>query len=138
MDAQSAVALRGLADSYAFACDRRDGDRLAALFAPDALLVVHWPGRTAREYRAPDEVREIPTGLTRYDRTFHFVGNHLVSELSGDTARGDTYCEAHHVTGGSDHVLAIHYEDRYVRSGESWRFGRRDVRIQWSSTAEVR
>ncbi|MFI5956344.1 nuclear transport factor 2 family protein [Cryptosporangium sp. NPDC051539] len=134
MDLAARVSLRGLVDLYAFACDRRDGDGFAALFAPDASLVVHWPGRTPSVIT---ELAQVPVRLGRYDRTFHFVGNHLVSVLRGDDAAGDAYCLAHHVTGADDKVIAIHYEDRYRRVGDDWRFARRDVRVQWIDDRKI-
>src|SRR3989337_4740 len=91
------VALRHLVDSYAAGCDRRDIDILRSCFAEGAVLTVHRPDGPS-SMTAPDDLERIPTGLGRYDQTFHFVGNHRV-ELDGDEATGDVYCIAHHLTG---------------------------------------
>jgi hypothetical protein len=129
--ATAGVALRGLVDAYALACDQRDGTYLTSLFTQDASLTVHWPGRPPSTLHAPDGVGGIPERLARYDQTFHFVGNHLVRGLDGESAKGDAYCMAHHIIGAVDTVMAIHYEDRYAFGRGVWRFARRDVRIRW-------
>ena len=130
------VALRHLVDSYAVGCDRRDIDILQGCFVEGATNTVHWLDRDATTMTAPHDLERIPTGLSRYDRTFHFVGNHRV-EIDGDSATGDAYCFAHHITGTKDFVMAIRYEDRYVRTPDGWRIATRDLRLLWTADETV-
>jgi hypothetical protein len=130
------IALRNLVDSYAVGCDRRDIDLLQACFAPGATNTVHWLDRAATTMTAPHDLERIPKGLARYDRTFHFVGNHVVT-LDGDRASGDAYCFAHHITGTNDFIMAIRYEDVYARTAAGWRIATRDLRLLWTADQPV-
>jgi hypothetical protein len=129
-------AIRQLVMSYARACDLRDGPWLASLFAPGAELVVHTPGHEPSLRTAPDGIHAIPDRLSQYDRTFHFVGTHRLT-LTDAEATGDAYCFAHHLTGQRDLVMAIHYADRYCRTGSAWQFLRRDVHVLWTDQREL-
>jgi hypothetical protein len=128
--------IRDLAAAYALACDLRDAARLTALFDSGAQLMVHMPGAEARVRQAPDGISSIPALLARYGQTFHFTGLHRIV-VDGDAATGDVYCDAHHRTGRQDLVMHIHYEDRYRRGADGWRFARRDVRVLWTDTREI-
>jgi hypothetical protein len=70
----------------------------------------------------------------RYEKTMHFVGNHLV-HFHGDRVTGLTYCLAHHlyVADGvqRDTVMLIRYSDVYERSADSWQFTSRTLDIDW-------
>jgi hypothetical protein len=129
--------LRDLVEGYAMTADRRDTPGFAALFTPDAILVIHGAhGGEQGRYVGRDEIAGIPERLARYDATMHHVTNHRVqleADSGGDRATGESYCIAHHLQDDSavDHVLHIRYEDRYLRSDEGWRFVHRDVRVQW-------
>ncbi|MCU1377798.1 MAG: nuclear transport factor 2 family protein [Acidimicrobiales bacterium] len=135
-DADDRLALRHLVDSYAAGCDRKDVDILRSCFVDGATNTVHWLDRDATTMTAPDDLERIPTGLARYDQTFHFVGNHRV-ELAGDEATGDVYCFAHHLTGKNDFVMAIRYEDHYVRTSDGWRIATRDLHLLWTANETV-
>jgi ketosteroid isomerase-like protein len=135
-----AIALRRLVDGYARAVDRGDADGFRELFEPDAILQVFYGGEAdgpTSESRGHARLGEIPTRVqTRYDRTFHFVGNHLCN-VEGDAATGEAYCLAHHLTrspqGGTDYVMHIRYQDTYRRRpGQSWRIVHRKVLVDWT------
>ena len=129
-----AFALRQLVERYAFGCDHRDEALLRTVFVDGAVLNVHRPEGTSTMLM-PDDIGRIPTGLARYDKTFHFVGNHRC-DLDGDAATGETYCLAHHLRktddGEEDELMVIKYGDRYARTENGWRFERRDVLRQWT------
>ena len=135
-DADDRLALRNLVDSYAIGCDKRDIDILRSVFVDGGTNTVHWLDRDPTSMTAPDDLERIPTGLARYDQTFHFVGNHRV-QVDGDSASGDTYCIAHHITGKDDYVMHIRYEDTYVRTADGWRIGTRDLRLLWTANLPV-
>jgi ketosteroid isomerase-like protein len=135
-----AIALRRLVDGYARAVDRGDSEAFVDLFEPDALLQVFYGPESegpTTESRGHPALGEIPKRLRgRYNRTFHFVGNHLC-DVRGDEASGEAYCLAHHLTesahGGTDYVMLIRYQDLYRRRpGESWKIAHRKVLVDWT------
>lgn len=137
-----AVALRRLVDRYGTAVDSRDPEGFAELFEADAVLQVYYGPESAgppAETRGRDRLAAIPTRLAgRFERTFHFVGNHVCT-VEGDRATGETYCLAHHFNdgpmGGTDYVMVIRYEDTYRRAEDGlWRFSLRRVLTQWTET----
>jgi hypothetical protein len=131
------AGLRALVEDYAHACDTRDVDLLVSLFAAGATMSVRMPGQDATPRVVPDDVRVIPSTLSRFERTFHFVGNHRTVTGGNGAASGDTYCFAHHLTSGTDLVMAVHYHDKYVRQDGRWRFATRDVEVLWTETRAV-
>src|SRR5665213_1283168 len=99
LSAADVVELRALADTYAHGVDRNDRATFLSAFHPDARLTVFMNTDDAepRSLRQGHEsLGGIPELLTRYDKTFHFVGNHRYV-LNGDTASGEVYCLAHHL-----------------------------------------
>jgi ketosteroid isomerase-like protein len=135
-----AIALRRLVDGYARAVDRGDVDGFVDLFEPDAVLQVFYGAESdgpTSESRGHTRLAQIPTRVqTRYDRTFHFVGNHLC-DVEGDGATGEAYCLAHHLNrgpqGGTDFVMHIRYQDTYRRRpGLEWRIVHRKVLVDWT------
>jgi uncharacterized protein (TIGR02246 family) len=136
-EADERLALRALVDSYAQAVDGRDADRFAGLFAADGELVVFEPeeDEPSISWRGPDELREVMKLLSSYSTTFHLMANHTC-ELDGDSASGEVYCLAHHLTeegaDGDNTLMVIRYRDRYTKVDRAWRFARRDVLRQWT------
>ena len=130
------LALRDLVEAYARAADTRDADLVRDCFVAGGTLTVHWLGRDPSTMVMPDDAERIPQGLARYDRTLHFVGNHH-AVVDGDSATGEAYCFAHHVTGTDDHVMAIRYEDTYRRDAGTWRFATRHLRLEWTQDTTV-
>ena len=130
------LALRYLAESYAAGCDTRDLSRLLPVFVDGGTITVHWHDREPGLMRAPDDLERIPKGLSRYDRTVHFIGNHL-ADIRGDEASCRTYCFAHHITGTDDYVMSIIYEDECRRVDGAWKIVTRDLRLQWTADRSV-
>jgi hypothetical protein len=132
----SAVAgLRELIDAYAVAVDNRDVALCVSLWAEGAILVTHGanaPGSRA-ELEMPAETEQLMNRLRRWDRTLHYVSTHHVLTESSEAAVGKAYCEAHHILGDSDLVMAVQYDDAYSNSDGGWRFARRDVTVLWTS-----
>jgi hypothetical protein len=130
-----ALALRELVERYAFGCDHRDEALLRTVFADGSVMYIHRPEGIST-MQMLDDIARIPTGLARYDKTFHLIGNHRVN-VDGDTATGETYCIAHHVKGTDDYVMTIRYEDQYLRTADGWRVQQRDLRLLWTSNETV-
>ena len=139
--AEDVAELRALAENYAHGADRRDREAFLSAFHPDARLLVF----TNSDDAEPRGVRQghealgaIPDMLSRYDKTFHFLGNHRYS-VEGDTASGEVYCMAHHLTndvhGATDFIMLIRYLDSYRREpGGAWRIAERQVRPDWTES----
>jgi hypothetical protein len=146
--------LRSLSTAYATAVDERDGERLSGLFVADGALVVpRYPDdlRPVITRSGSDQLRRVPDGLTRYQRTFHHLTNHRY-QVAGDLATGEVLCVAHHLSAesagpaasvgtrddrrgaggpGTDMVWFIRYRDEYRRTDGGWRFVRRELHLQW-------
>ena len=127
--------LRALSVAYAESVDARDGDRFAALFAPDGELVVpDRPGGTGAPMvrRGPEQLRRVPGALRRYVRTLHEVGASSYV-VDGARASGTVAGGAHHVArsdrGLIDTVWTIGYRDDYRQVGGTWCIGRRVLHV---------
>jgi hypothetical protein len=142
------VALRELVDAYAMSVDALDVEWFGSLWTPDAVLAVHDATGETRRWQG-DEIAGLVAGVSRYLRTFHFVGNHR-TRVEGTVVSGRTYCFAHHLQEGTDEsggrardrVIAIRYDDRYEHRERDeddgcWRFARRDVRMLWRTSHDV-
>jgi ketosteroid isomerase-like protein len=132
------MALRSLADQYAWAVDRRDRDGFLEVFHPDGVLVLldHADPTVVTATRAGHaELAAVTELIARYERTFHFVGNARY-EIDGDRATGEVYCLAHHLTpnrhGGTDYVMLIRYLDAYSRRDGVWRIDERRLVTDWT------
>ncbi len=137
---ETRLALRHLVDSYAYHVDRADTDTVAGLFSAQGRFVVHFrPGRdgspTVRTGRA-EITAALVAGLAPYLATTHVVGGQVLDmDADGDHARGETVCLAHHVyqrdEGRRLLVMAVRYQDDYVRESGVWRFAERQLRLDW-------
>jgi ketosteroid isomerase-like protein len=149
-----ALALRGLVDRYALAVDRRDPVALVDLFADDAEIIVPPPlagSLPSSRLRGHDEIAGIIAGVSSFRRTRHVVSQQVL-DIAGETATGETYCEAHHVAARRpdvlhsdsepervrDLVLALRYADGFARVGGRWLFTRRELHLDWTAHNDVR
>ncbi|MBM3672010.1 MAG: nuclear transport factor 2 family protein [Actinobacteria bacterium] len=144
MEVGDRLALGRLVKEYAHHVDRREPEAVAALFCEDGVLAIY---EGDPEVVAPDRVRtgrrEIAAtmaGLTKYEVTTHFLGQQMV-DVEGDTATGETYCMAHHISEANgarrDKVMAIRYLDRYRRVGSEWKIEERRLAIDWTDDREL-
>ncbi len=119
-DLLDALATRRLAERYAVAVDRGDGDLFAAQFTEDGVLEAprgRFEGRAALA-----GVPAMMRGL--YRRTWHGVLGQAV-DFGGDAGEGETYCVARHFYDDRDgrpfcFEMTIRYADRFVRRGGAW------------------
>jgi hypothetical protein len=144
-DPADRLALRDLVESYAAAADARDEELFVSLWIEDAVLQVHYAHeqQPATTVVGRDRMAGVPKTLrTRFPETFHYVGNHRC-QVDGDSAVGETYCEAHHLHTGDDGRpadlrMVIRYADEYTRCADGvWRFARRTVNVLWQHTGPV-
>jgi ketosteroid isomerase-like protein len=133
------VALRELVEAYAHNVDRLDPEAVAALFSDDGVLKIYEGDpeqvEPARVRTGPREIATALAGLSRYEVTTHFLGQQSV-QIDGDTATGETYCMAHHITHAygerRDKVLSIRYLDRFRRIDARWCIEERVLVVDWS------
>ncbi|MDH6676952.1 ketosteroid isomerase-like protein [Rhodococcus sp. LBL1] len=138
------LALSDLVAQYAIAVDRRDELALAALFTDDARVVQ--PAGLVRRGKepvldgAPSIVAGVLGAVAHLHSTRHVVSQQI-ADPAGDTARGEVYCEAHHVyaveDGHRDYVVAIRYEDEYRRDAGAWRIARRELFVDFTHDRPV-
>lgn len=123
------LSIRDLANRYARMVDRRDWSEIPRVFTPDCEL-------SGQGYRMRGHA-ELDAGLRKIDMfsaTLHCVLNQ-VTRLDGELGTGEFYCIANHIheRDGVAYKLdmGIRYEDRYVRTADGWRLGKRVLNLIW-------
>jgi len=124
--------------SLARGTDRLDRELMASCYHPDGTddhNVFRGTGTAFAQW--------VVDTLPHFEATMHFIGSPLVRR-SGETAKVDTYCVAHHVSRPdadgqqTDMVLGLRYVDRFERRGEGrvgeWRIAARVCAFDWTVT----
>ena len=131
--------LRELALRYARACDTHDAAEFAAIFTEDGEIVS--PGHTMT---GRDQIVAVVPGALKsmYLRTMHMVHNNMVWIDGDNTARGETYCVAHHLTKqtdteASDYIMYIIYDNTFRKENGRWYFSHRKLNLRWSGADTV-
>jgi hypothetical protein len=133
-------ALRDLVDAYARHADRRDAQRQAEVFTPDARVTLFDGDPAARpplqRVQGRAALVEAFQGLmAQYPLTTYLNGQSTVT-LAGDSATGETYCLAHHLFERDGVrtllVMSIRYLDTFVRDGGGWLIADRNLIIDWT------
>ena len=142
-EAADRLAIRELFDAYAHCADRRDAKGQMALFTEDTHFLVYMDAKDpepTQELHGRDSLAPAFDALNVYSATMHFNGQSTVS-LNGDTATGESYCIAHHLTVGDDGsrslMLAhIRYLDQFVKQEQDgeWLFAERRLMVDWTET----
>ena len=134
------IAIRNLVDAYAHCADRRDAAGQMALFTADTVFEVFMDSKLAEPtfvIHGRDGLAPVFADLNQYHATTHFNGQSTV-QLAGDSATGETYCIAHHLTvkdgQRSFMVASLRYLDKFVRQDGSWRFAARRLLVDWTDT----
>jgi uncharacterized protein (TIGR02246 family) len=129
--------IRQLALAYAQAMDRNRPEAMPDLFTSDATLA--GPGF---EMNGLAQIRQVPAMLAQtYLLTRHLVHNQTL-DVDGDTAKGETYCVAHHLANSavgevSSLIWHLRYDDEYRRTASGWRFSRRRLVLDFTETRLV-
>ena len=136
VETKTEAELRQLSVRYAAAVDSGDCDEFAELFAEDGSLTVH-RADDGHTLEGRDELRRIPALLARYERTFHFLGQHRYWEGCDGRVHGEVLCTANHLSGGINTVMYIRYLDDYDEAVDGrWRISSRGVQVQWTKSTE--
>ena len=135
MDLETLIAKQEITDvvyRYARGIDRLDFELVKSCYHPDA-----YDDHGAFK-GSVDEFIEMCEGfLPRWTATMHFMGNVLVDEIDGDSARAETYAVAYHRreatldTEGKDDVFGIRYVDRFEKRDDRWLIAHRVVATEW-------
>lgn len=133
------AAFRRLACGYAQAMDRNRPDLLDDVLSAD--VVIDGPGfqiidlASARD--APGKLRAM------FSQTTHAIHNQTLTLTGPDTAEGETYCTAAHISFATPNeplsawVWAIRYQDRMRRDGDTWKLCYRKLIIDWTDRRAV-
>lgn len=123
------AAIEQLLVEFVAACDDGpyDADRIAALFADDAVLELGFLGR--HEGREAIHAFFVDVGR-RIVRTVHFQANYRI-DVDGDEARGRWYGFETPTFDGRATWGAFTYDDRYVRRGGKWLIQRLEQRLEF-------
>ncbi|GLS18490.1 hypothetical protein GCM10007874_15070 [Labrys miyagiensis] len=139
-EAADRLAIRDLIDAYAHCADRRDAAGQMALFTEDTAFHVFMDSKApeptyalhGREALAP-----VFADLNQYRATTHFNGQSTI-RLEGNSATGESYCIAHHLTVDGEKrtlmVASIRYLDQFVKQDGAWLFAERKLMVDWTDT----
>ena len=137
-EAADRLAIRELVEAYAHCADRRDANGQMSLFTPDTHFVVYMNAKDptpSQELHSREALAPVFAGLNQYAATMHFVGQSTISTLSGDRARGEAYCIAHHLTvdGEKRRLMVAHlrYLDTFAKINGAWLFAERLLYVEW-------
>jgi hypothetical protein len=137
-EAADRLAIRELVERYAHCADRRDASGQMALFRADTHFVVYMNAKDpapSMELHSREALAPVFADLNQYAATMHFVGQSTISTLSGDRARGEAYCIAHHLTIDGEKrrmmVAYLRYLDSFVKTDGEWLFAERRLYVDW-------
>ena len=139
-EAADRLALRELVDAYAHCADRRDAQGQMALFTEDTRFVVFMDARAAKpsqELQGRQALAPVFDNLNTYQATTHFNGQSTI-RLEGNSATGESYCIAHHLTVDGEKrtlmIASIRYLDQFVKQKGTWLFAERKLMVDWTDT----
>ena len=139
-EAADRLAIRQLIDAYAHCADRRDAKGQMALFTADTVFQVFMDSRSAeptQTLHGRDALAPVFENLNTYQATTHFNGQSAV-EIEGDTATGESYCIAHHLTVEGEKrtlmIASIRYIDTFSKKNGAWLFAERKLMVDWTDT----
>lgn len=115
--------IRTLVARYGFVIDDRDLDGIGALFARDARFrskdgVMDARGRDAI-------LKQFEGRFSVLGMTIHYTHDHVIRFDDDDHARGLVSSHSELIRNGQPMLVALRYEDAYVREDGAWRFADR-------------
>jgi hypothetical protein len=137
-EAADRLAIWELVEAYAHCADRRDANGQMSLFTADTHFVVYMNAKDAtpsQELHSREALAPVFAELNKYEATTHFLGQSTIFTLTEDSATGEAYCLAHHVTleGGKRRLMlaSLRYLDTFVKTDGSWLFAERRLYVDW-------
>ena len=132
------LSIRELIEAYAHCADRRDAKGQMALFTVDTHFSVYMNAKDPKpsmDLHSREELAPVFADLNKYDATTHFVGQSTIFTIAGNTATGEAYCLAHHVTveGGKRRLMvaSLRYLDTFKKIEGAWLFAERKLYVDW-------
>ena len=139
-EAADRLAIRELFDAYARCADRRDAEGQKSLFTEDTRFVVYMGGEGSDPSYALDgreALTPVFADLNQYEATTHLNGQSTVA-LNGDTATGESYTLAHHLStvDGERRIMvaSLRYHDTFTKIDGEWYFAERKLIVDWTET----
>jgi len=139
-EAADRLAIRELIDRYAHCADRRDAKGQMSLFTTDTNFIVFMDSQKAEptyELKGRESLAPVFDNLNIYQATTHFNGQSTIS-IDGNTATGESYCIAHHLTVTEDKrtlmIASIRYLDIFSKQDGAWLFAERKLMVDWTET----
>jgi len=137
-EAADRLAIRELVEAYAHCADRRDANGQMSLFTADTHFVVYMNAKDptpSQELHLREALAPVFAELNKYESTTHFLGQSTIFMLTENSATGEAYCLAHHVTleGGKRRLMlaSLRYLDTFVKNDNSWLFAERRLYVDW-------
>ena len=137
-EAADRLAIRELVEAYAHCADRRDANGQMSLFTADTHFVVYMNAKDAtpsQELHTREALAPVFAELNKYEATTHFLGQSTIFTLTEESATGEAYCLAHHVTleSGKRRLMlaSLRYLDTFVKNDGSWLFAERRLYVDW-------
>jgi len=137
-EAADRLAIRELVEAYAHCADRRDANGQMSLFTADTHFVVYMNAKDptpSQELHSREALAPVFAELNKYEATTHFLGQSTIFTLTEDSATGEAYCLAHHITleGGKRHLMlaSLRYLDTFVKNDGVWLFAERRLYVDW-------
>ncbi len=132
------AALRRTAELYALGADRRSKDLWRQVLAHD--VEMSGPGFAIAGLEG--NLGSIDVLGQMFKATRHVVHDQHLT-IAGATAHGETRSTAEHRLAGPDGsdlllVWAIRYQDQWRCDGETWKFTRRELIVDWEELRPVR
>ena len=137
-EAADRLAIRELVEAYAHCADRRDAEGQMALFTKDTHFVVYMNAKDpspSQELHSREALAPVFAELNQYEATTHFIGQSTIFTLTDETATGEVYCLAHHVTVEGNKrglmLASLRYLDTFTKVDGSWLFAERQLYVDW-------
>ena len=125
--------IRDLVFSYSRGVDRQDFAFLRTLYTEDAIEDDHGGAYSGTAEGYVDWLESV---MGRVENSVHLVHNHVIRLESATTALGEVYVSGHsrlklEEGGKEDLTHGMRYIDHYRKTGETWRFQRRTIVVDW-------
>jgi ketosteroid isomerase-like protein len=118
-----------LAARHAFLLDSRNLDTIMDLWTDDD-PVFDQENLGLKKYVGKEAIRDylVTDAVGNLDATCHLMSNHIVENITDDTATGcHTVLMKGDVKGGGPCEATVYYDDRYVREDGRWKLASRTV-----------
>src|SRR5512146_1435126 len=129
------VEIEALRAEYSDAAMMNDYNRLASLFTEDGLM--RCPHARA-EFAGREAIRAVGAQRDAHVEYLVQTTHPGIIALDGDTASGRAYIhEIIRLRDGSSHVNYAIYHDRYLRTGDGWKFTERVYEVRYLDSAPL-